>query len=515
MATEYKLPYTASEINNKLGQIDSLAQKSEIPTKTSDLTNDSGFITGYTETDPTVPSWAKASTKPSYTKSEVGLGNVDNVKQYSASNPPPYPVTKVNNKTGAVTLSASDVGADASGTAKTAVSTHDVDTIAHADIRAQISQLSSEKVDKSELEVIKDEIRLAVIDSFGGNPVFGYVDAANNIILSGNIAGGSYTIKYEMNDGSLVNVGDLTIDNTGNDDTDSTKGNLADPTSADWLTDYRLSASTGEPKEHSGHIVTNFIPVKQGDVLRVKGLNISSIVNSKECVIVAYKSDKTFEHAVYTGQTNTASDFYGQTQVVVDGAISTYTILMTDTGNNKATANTAFIRIDGALLGDYTANDVIITINEEIPNTYTNQITKSINADGTPFVGTNGEKGYKTGYRLSLSGGGESAQEGTEVTGFIPITNTSIIRVKNIPYEGDTIRGVVGYDENFNKVTTGNGVNLDLLFNNGWASEENDGVRAIAVSAYTHFSTTDLKYIRLCSTDINENSIITINEKIV
>lgn len=49
-----------------------LAETSDIPTKTSDLTNDSGFITGYTETDPTVPSWAKASTKPSYTASEVG-----------------------------------------------------------------------------------------------------------------------------------------------------------------------------------------------------------------------------------------------------------------------------------------------------------------------------------------------------------------------------------------------------------------------------------------------------------
>lgn len=41
-----------------------------VPTKTSDLTNDSGFITS--ESDPTVPSWAKASTKPSYTASEVG-----------------------------------------------------------------------------------------------------------------------------------------------------------------------------------------------------------------------------------------------------------------------------------------------------------------------------------------------------------------------------------------------------------------------------------------------------------
>ena len=34
----------------------------------------------------------------------VGLGNVDNVKQYSATNPPPYPVTSVNGETGAITI---------------------------------------------------------------------------------------------------------------------------------------------------------------------------------------------------------------------------------------------------------------------------------------------------------------------------------------------------------------------------------------------------------------------------
>jgi adhesin HecA-like repeat protein len=45
------------------------------------------------------------------TKANIGLSNVDNVKQYSANNPPPYPVTSVNNKTGTVVLDASDVGA--------------------------------------------------------------------------------------------------------------------------------------------------------------------------------------------------------------------------------------------------------------------------------------------------------------------------------------------------------------------------------------------------------------------
>ena len=48
----------------------------------------------------------------SLAKDDVGLGNVDNVKQYSASNPPPYPVTSVAGKTGTVILSAEDIGAE-------------------------------------------------------------------------------------------------------------------------------------------------------------------------------------------------------------------------------------------------------------------------------------------------------------------------------------------------------------------------------------------------------------------
>ena len=94
------------------------------------------------ETDPTVPSWAKQPNKPSYSKSEVGLGNVDNVRQYSKNNPPPYPVTSVAGKTGAVTLKASDVGADASGTASKAVSEHNVSSTAHNDLRVALKDLA-------------------------------------------------------------------------------------------------------------------------------------------------------------------------------------------------------------------------------------------------------------------------------------------------------------------------------------------------------------------------------------
>lgn len=43
-----------------------------MPTNVSELANDSGYLTSYTEIDPTVPSWAKESEKPKYDASEVG-----------------------------------------------------------------------------------------------------------------------------------------------------------------------------------------------------------------------------------------------------------------------------------------------------------------------------------------------------------------------------------------------------------------------------------------------------------
>lgn len=57
---EYITSMALNDINNRL------------VSSASQLVNDVGFITGYTETDPTVPTWAKQSTKPTYTANEVG-----------------------------------------------------------------------------------------------------------------------------------------------------------------------------------------------------------------------------------------------------------------------------------------------------------------------------------------------------------------------------------------------------------------------------------------------------------
>ena len=69
-----------------------------VPTNVSAFNNDAGYLTGYTESDPTISSWAKASSKPSYTASEVGAvptSRTVNGKALSAN----------------ISLTASDVGA--------------------------------------------------------------------------------------------------------------------------------------------------------------------------------------------------------------------------------------------------------------------------------------------------------------------------------------------------------------------------------------------------------------------
>ena len=52
------------------GSYNDLTNKPTIPSNVSELNNDSGYL--ITETDPTVPAWAKAAQKPTYTANEVG-----------------------------------------------------------------------------------------------------------------------------------------------------------------------------------------------------------------------------------------------------------------------------------------------------------------------------------------------------------------------------------------------------------------------------------------------------------
>ena len=64
--------YTKGEVDKKLEEKADKTEIPTIPTLISSFTNDKGYITEFTETDPTVPAWAKTENKPSYTAAEVG-----------------------------------------------------------------------------------------------------------------------------------------------------------------------------------------------------------------------------------------------------------------------------------------------------------------------------------------------------------------------------------------------------------------------------------------------------------
>lgn len=99
--------------------------------------------------------------------------------------------------------------------------------------------------------------------------VVGVLDESNNILLSGNLADGTYTLKYENADGTYTEVGTLEVGAIQPEIV-----NLADPTSADWVTGSRLSVS-GQGLDSNGMtntcIVTNYIPVSIGDVVSISG----------------------------------------------------------------------------------------------------------------------------------------------------------------------------------------------------------------------------------------------------
>lgn len=59
----------------------------------------------------------------------------------------------------------------------------------------------------------KADIVRMVIESLGGNPIYGYIDENYHLVLSGNMPDGTYTASYEDENGSIVSlIGRLTKD---------------------------------------------------------------------------------------------------------------------------------------------------------------------------------------------------------------------------------------------------------------------------------------------------------------
>ena len=201
-------------INNKVDKVDGKELS------TNDYTNEDkakvdSALQSYTETDPTVPAWAKAETKPTYTATEVGAvpttRTVNNKAlsaniSLTASDVGAVPTTRtVNGKalSGNITLSASDVGALPSNTTipialadLTEDTTHRVVTDAEKATWNAKSDFSGSYNDLADKPTIPSISGLATTD---------YVDnaVANIILTSAN--GNKFTLSV-ADDGTLTAV---------------------------------------------------------------------------------------------------------------------------------------------------------------------------------------------------------------------------------------------------------------------------------------------------------------------
>ena len=106
-------------------------------------------------------------------------------------------------------------------------------------------------------------------------PVFGRVDTDNNIILTGQLAEGAYTLKYEDAEGNVVEIGTIDIGGSVTNilplavNSDKTLYNGG----KGYKEGYRLNSS-GTETAQTGMYVTGFMPIKWGDDMYLSGMTL-------------------------------------------------------------------------------------------------------------------------------------------------------------------------------------------------------------------------------------------------
>lgn len=180
---------------------------------------------------------------------------------------------------------------------------------------------------------------------------------------------------------------------------------------------------------------------------------------------------------------------------------------------------------DYKLSGTLTAGSSTITVSyldmtttfvvNVLSSSFTNQIPISVDASGNLYVGTNGEKGYKENHRLSSSGA-ESANTGTDITGFIPIAQGDILRFKDCQIvSAGSYERIFFYKKDKTRIGYVNpSTNATIVW--PCTFDANNYLTSITCTPPSNesFNLSEVGFVRICATNIDVNSIITVNEEI-
>ena len=212
----------------------------------------------------------------------------------------------------------------------------------------------------------KDEI-IDEMKSILTIPIFGIVDNDNNIVLTGNLSDGTYTLKYEQNNGELIDIGNITIDTDTDENiftnqiSNSTDLNGDIYNSKGYKENTRISASSGTISENESVDLTGFIPVKFGDIVYMKNVAFVWSTIGSNGGLHFYKADKTTKvlsvnNSIYQESSITSglNCEYDETGNLVKFIVNPFGSMTAD--------DAAYLRV---CANDITDNS-IITINEKI-----------------------------------------------------------------------------------------------------------------------------------------------------
>lgn len=409
-----------------------------------------------------------------------------------------------------------------------------IGTDANGNMIAREAYTETEK--QALIQEVIDNIKVIYPDAY---VIYGDVDEDNHITLFGSLSAGEYTLRYEDADGEVISeIVQLTV--TLNDGTEvpvtftnqipisiDTDGSVFNGTG--YIENKRLNSS-GVVSELSvtgatnPAFVTGLIPGKAGDIVRLKNCYIDPVNtdNSSKYGTAGYSLRTAFYNnpsstlnngmglTPWTGYTpsNTTDYFVGDVVLDNNGYVTQFTLK--DSLKN-------YFRLTLACDGD--PADAIVTVNEEITEdstsqTYTNQIPISIDTDGSIFNGV----GWQAQKRVNSSGeviDNTSTDafigEKTNVTGFIPAKTGDIIRGS---------AGVVTYAgySNSSRITYFDS-SKNLLSYNYLTAADDAGLTNLTINYDGSFelriTTSNVAFIRISAPGIDENAIITVNEKII
>lgn len=134
--------------------------------------------------------------------------------------------------------------------------------------------------------------------------------------------------------------------------------NLAQVEDPDWLADSRLNSS-GVAVTQAGTLVTRYFPISDGDVFRIKGLDVRYISTGGVANSWRYSAAKAIQ-----GNNVSISTMIANGYATLEGDV--FTVPAGRNHLNEWQSNVVYQRFTGTLMEGYSLEDVVITLNQEI-----------------------------------------------------------------------------------------------------------------------------------------------------